>query len=78
MWLWDLDLHALGFKRKSERYWRCERRHERHNNEWQPLGHTSGRELRRLGRNRARMQREADGVAGLFVGALGGVLLSRR
>src|SRR5262249_25495612 len=26
MWLWAVQLHELGFKRKSERYWRCERR----------------------------------------------------
>jgi hypothetical protein len=26
MWLWESELRELGFKRKSERYWRCERR----------------------------------------------------
>ena len=26
MWLWDTDLRRLGFRRKSERYWQCERR----------------------------------------------------
>jgi hypothetical protein len=129
MWLWDIDLHALGFRRKSERYWRCERRHglradahlsvfswseqaipgrrrgpsrylveltefhvtfhvrldrvhfyyhELGNNEWQPYGHTSGRELRRLGCDRRALRAEADGVAGLLVAALGGVLLPRR
>lgn len=25
MWIWDIDLHALGFRRKSERYWQCSR-----------------------------------------------------
>ncbi len=27
MWLWDIQLHELGFKRASERYWRCESRY---------------------------------------------------
>jgi hypothetical protein len=27
MWLWDLQLHELGFRRRSERYWQCERRY---------------------------------------------------
>jgi hypothetical protein len=27
MWLWDLDLHRLGFRRRGDRYWRCERRY---------------------------------------------------
>ena len=26
MWIWDFQLQALGFVRKSDRYWRCERR----------------------------------------------------
>ena len=26
MWLWDGELRRLGFRRKSERYWQCERR----------------------------------------------------
>jgi hypothetical protein len=26
MWLWASELHAMGFRRRSERYWRCERR----------------------------------------------------
>ena len=26
MWLWDVDLQRLGFRRRSERYWQCERR----------------------------------------------------
>jgi hypothetical protein len=26
MWLWESELRALGFRRKSERYWQCERR----------------------------------------------------
>src|SRR5262249_33681230 len=25
MWLWESELHELGFRRKGERYWRCER-----------------------------------------------------
>ena len=28
MWLWDIELRALGFRRKSERYWQCLRRFE--------------------------------------------------
>jgi len=27
MWLWASELIELGFRRKSERYWRCERRY---------------------------------------------------
>lgn len=26
MWLWDQQLHELGFRRRSDRYWQCERR----------------------------------------------------
>jgi hypothetical protein len=26
MWLWESELHELGFRRKGERYWRCEGR----------------------------------------------------
>ena len=26
MWLWASELHALGFRRKSDGYWQCERR----------------------------------------------------
>jgi len=26
MWLWDDRLYALGFQRRAERYWQCERR----------------------------------------------------
>jgi hypothetical protein len=26
MWLWDDELQRLGFRRRSDRYWRCERR----------------------------------------------------
>ena len=25
MWLWHDDLQRLGFRRRSERYWRCDR-----------------------------------------------------
>jgi hypothetical protein len=28
MWLWECELRSLGFRRKSERYWQCERGHE--------------------------------------------------
>src|SRR5262249_15427319 len=27
MWLWESQLHELGFRRKANRYWRCERRY---------------------------------------------------
>src|SRR5262249_55508825 len=27
MWLWESELRELGFRRKSEGYWRCERRY---------------------------------------------------
>jgi hypothetical protein len=27
MWLWDCDLQRLGFRRRGDRYWQCERRH---------------------------------------------------
>jgi hypothetical protein len=27
MWLWLSELHRLGFRRRSERYWQCERRY---------------------------------------------------
>jgi hypothetical protein len=26
MWLWDVQLSELGFRRRSSRYWQCERR----------------------------------------------------
>jgi hypothetical protein len=26
MWLWASELYELGFRRRSERYWQCERR----------------------------------------------------
>jgi hypothetical protein len=26
MWLWESELRELGFRRKSDRYWQCERR----------------------------------------------------
>ena len=27
MWLYDAQMSELGFRRKGERYWRCDRRH---------------------------------------------------
>jgi hypothetical protein len=27
VWLWDFQLHELGFRRKSEGYWQCEGRY---------------------------------------------------
>jgi hypothetical protein len=26
MWIWSCELHALGFRQRSEGYWQCERR----------------------------------------------------
>jgi hypothetical protein len=26
MWLWEIDLRRLGFRRKAERYWQCRQR----------------------------------------------------
>jgi hypothetical protein len=26
MWLYDAQMHSLGFRRRGERYWQCERR----------------------------------------------------
>jgi hypothetical protein len=122
MWLWASALIETGFRRKAERYWRCERRfglpphahlslfswgehalpsaagpapllveltefhvtfvlgnqhvhfyyHERQPNDWDPAGHTSRRELRRLGADRAALRAQADAVAAAVVAALGG------
>ncbi len=121
MWLWASRLHELGFRRKSERYWRCERRfglpagahlslfswgehslpsatgapllvelaafhvtfvmgnqhvhfyyHERQNNDWDPGGHTSRAELRRIGADAAALRERADAVAAAVAAALGG------
>lgn len=125
MWIWESELRALGFRRRSERYWRCERRfglpgwghlsifpwseqvlqgdeglrlveldtfhvtfvvdgehvhfyyHERLENDWKPGGHTSGREIRRLGRVPRQLRAEADAVAAALVAALAGVLYPR-
>lgn len=27
MWLWDWELRQIGFRRLSDRYWQCDRRH---------------------------------------------------
>jgi hypothetical protein len=27
MWLWEAEFRRLGFRRRSERYWRCDRRY---------------------------------------------------
>jgi hypothetical protein len=128
MWLWASELNELGFRRKSEGYWRCERRfglppnahlslfswgehalpgaerpapllvelaefhvtfvlrhqhvhfyyHERLHNDWDPAGHTSRAELRRLGVNRAELRARADAVAAAVAAALGGTFYPRR
>jgi hypothetical protein len=120
MWLWDIELRTLGFRRKSDRYWQCLRRfelpdaaylslfswseqcipdgngrylvelsafhvtfriglerihfyyHERSENAWTAAGHTSSREIRRLGVEPAQLRAQADAVAAAFIAALGG------
>src|SRR5262249_32891639 len=108
MWFWDIQLRALGFRRRAVRYWQCEGRfglpghghislfpwselreaggqlvdvsafhvtfvigldhvhfyyHERHEHEWEPGGHTSAGELRRLGCDPDELRRAADTIA---------------
>jgi hypothetical protein len=123
MWIWQGVLHELGFRRRSERYWQCERGHglgatehlslfpwsecgpeggarlielntfhvtfvlegehlhfyyhEGHDNDWEPGGHTSSREIRRIGHNPRALRRRADAVASALVAALGGEMLPR-
>lgn len=122
MWLWASELNDLGFRRKSERYWQCERRfglpaaahlslfswgeqalpadsahplvlveltefhvtfvlrhehvhfyyHERLENDWEPGGHTSAAELRRLGADVRALRARADAIAATLIEALGG------
>ena len=125
MWLWDDDLQRLGFRRRSERYWRCDRRHglpaeahlsvfswseqaipigdgcrflveltefhvafhigvdrihyyyhEHHDNEWRLGGHTSRRQIRRLGCRPRELADRANAVAASVIVAMGGVLRS--
>jgi hypothetical protein len=127
MWLWDCEMHRLGFRRKSDRYWWCQRRygladgdhisvfswseqtiptdrsqarflveltefhvtlprggehfhfyyHEHGDNEWQPAGHTSSAELRRVGCDPDGLRTTADAIAAELAAALGGVLVPR-
>jgi hypothetical protein len=51
--------------------------HQRGEEEWEPGGHTSGREVRRVGGRPRQLRRLADAVAAEVVRALGGVLKSR-
>jgi len=129
MWLWEAELRQLGFRRRSERYWQCERRHglpgrahlsiwpwseqdipgpgkqplrflievtefhvtflsavdhlhfyyhERGVNEWQPGGHTSRAQMRRLREDPLALRALADGIAGRLIEGWGGQLLARR
>lgn len=118
MWLWASELHRLGFKRKSERYWQCERRyglpvhaylslypwcehtdaasarqqievsafhvtfqlglerihfyyHEYLDNEWEPGGHTSTREILRVHDDPVELRRLADAIAAALLKSLG-------
>jgi hypothetical protein len=128
MWLWESELRELGFRRKSERYWQCERHyglqvgdhlsvytwseqpisskstdqarilvelsafhvtfavrgenvhfyyHELLDNEWEPAGHTSSAEIRRVGCDPQELRDLADAVAVAFVQALHGVYHGR-
>jgi hypothetical protein len=123
MWRWDSKLRKVGFRRRGERFWLCERRHgllgddhlsvfswseqalpggaflveltefhvtfyrggeqlhfyyhEMLDNHWQPAGHTSRTEIRRLGLDPNLLRAEADGIAEALAEALGGALLSR-
>jgi hypothetical protein len=129
MWLWDDAMRRVGFRRRSECYWRCDRRyglsadshvsvfswseqaipgpdarpgrylveltefhvtfvvgrdhihfyyHEHGDNEWRPAGHTSPRELRRLGLRPAEVRARADAIAAQLVAELDGALRARR
>jgi hypothetical protein len=51
--------------------------HETSDNHWQPAGHTSHNEIRRLGLEVGALRAQADGVAEALVEALGGALLAR-
>jgi len=52
--------------------------HERSENAWKAAGHTSGREIRRLGVEPAQLRAQADMAAALFIAAVGGVYHPRR
>ena len=52
--------------------------HERSTNVWEPGGHTSSAEIRRIGHNPERLRRRADAIAAALVAALQGALLPRR
>src|SRR5262249_23147805 len=116
MWLWDCQLRELGFTRKADRYWLCERcyglkghghlsvfswseqtipgarrrrflvevsefhvtlarggenihfyYHEHLDNTWEPGGHTSCAEIRRLDLDPQVLRAQADAIAEAFV-----------
>lgn len=122
MRLWTWQLHQLGFRRFSDRYWQCERGHdlpaaaylsvfsdvrdrdgdgeridvgafhvtfvlgidrvhfyyhEVTERVWEPGGHTSSGEIRRYRRDPAELRAVADGVAFVFLAALGRELTPR-
>lgn len=52
--------------------------HEMHADGWEPGGHTSAREIRRLRRQPRDLKRVADGIAEALVAALGGQYHVRR
>jgi hypothetical protein len=51
--------------------------HERNDNEWEPGGHTSSIEIRRLGQDVSQLRELADGIALRFVEGLRGIWLDR-
>jgi hypothetical protein len=128
MWLWESELYERGFRRRSDRYWQCERGyglppaahlsvfswgeqtipgrrrrerrllveltefhvtfllggehvhfyyHEVLHNDWQPLGHTSANEFRRLGHEPLAWLVHADTIAAKMTAALGGTFYPR-
>ena len=51
--------------------------HETHPNHWQPAGHTSANEIRRLGLDVLSLRDEADAVASALIEEMGGLMVAR-
>ena len=51
--------------------------HETHDNHWQPAGHTSANEIRRLGLDVPCLRDEADAIASELVAQIGGFMIAR-
>ena len=47
--------------------------HEHRDNEWEPGGHTSSKEIRRLGHDLLELRERADEIAAAFIEALAAV-----